>query len=111
MNPLCKVRDIQRALELFEQEFEHLNGISLKEGMVLCSLSEGNCTASELAAKIDLTCSNCSKVISSVERKGYIIRNLGETDKRNMFFTLSDIGNSKLAEIKQRIPDIPELLK
>jgi len=109
-NPLCKIRDIQRALEFFESEFEKAMGLTLKEGMLLCCISEGEATSTELASKVDMSCSNCSKVIGTVEKKGYIQRMLGATDKRNMFFTLTDSGKLKLTEIKAKMPAIPDQL-
>lgn len=111
MNPLCKIRDIQRALEVFEQEFERQNGITLKEGMIMCCLSESECNASDLANKTDMSCSNCSKIISSIEKKGYIEREFGKSDKRTMIFRLTESGNTKLLGFKQNMPQIPDILK
>jgi len=109
-NPLCKIRDIQRALEQFESDFEKATGLTLKEGMVLCCVSESDVTSTEVASKVDMSCSNCSKVLGAVEKKGYIQRMMGATDKRNMFFTLTEAGKLKLAQIKEHMPVIPSLL-
>lgn len=109
-NPLCKIRDIQRALELYESTFEKATGLTLKEGMLLCCISESELTSTELATKVDMSCSNCSKVLGAVEKKGYIQRMLGAADKRNMFFKLTEAGKVKLAEIKSNMPSIPALL-
>lgn len=110
-NPLCRIREIQKALETYELRFAEQTGLTLKEGMLMCCLTDNECNASELAEKIDLTSSNCSKVISSVEKKGLVRRQFGETDKRHMVFTLTEVGFSKIDSIKQNLPDIPEILK
>lgn len=110
MNPLCRIRDIQKALETYEQHFAEITGLSLKEGMLLCCLTEADCNATELANMVDLSCSNCSKVISSVEKKGFVMRQFGANDKRQMIFTLTDEGRVKINSIKQNLPEMPEIL-
>lgn len=110
MNPLCRIRDIQKALEIYEQQFAERTGLSLKEGMLLCCLTEADCNASELANMVDLSCSNCSKVIASVEKKGFVKRQFGENDKRQMIFTLTEEGQAKINSIKQNLPEMPTVL-
>ena len=60
---------------------------------------------------MNLTCSNTSKVIRSVEDKGLIERVLGEKDRRQMYFILTDEGRRKLEEIENEQIEIPELLQ
>ena len=68
MEKLCKIRDIQRAVNRFEQDFERKYGICLNEGMVLCSLLKvDSLSAGELGELLGLSPSNASKVIRSVE--------------------------------------------
>lgn len=111
MKNLCRIRDIQKALEEYELVFQKTTGLSLKESMVLCSLSDAGCTSSEIAVKIDLSCSNCSKILGSVEKKGFIERFSGIDDKRNMFFQLTESGTLKLREIEENMPQIPPILE
>lgn len=111
MDKLCKIRDIQRSIVTFEIMFEKLYGIGLNEGMVLCSLfKEGSLSSGEIGEALGLTPSNTSKVIASVERKGYIIRLLGTKDKRQMYFSLTDQGQKLMSSIKCEELVIPELL-
>lgn len=111
MKTLCIFRDIQKALEQYETKFQELNNLNLKEGMLLCCIAESDCTATEIAMKIELSCSNCSKIIQSIEKKGLIQRQLGTNDKRNMFFTLTEKGEAKLLSIQENDIVIPEILK
>ena len=56
MEKLCKIRDIQRSVIAFEQLFEKRYGISLNEGMVLCSLTKSDRLSSgELGEMLGLT--------------------------------------------------------
>ena len=47
----------------------------------------------------------------SIEEKELIVRNLGDKDKRQMHFTLSDKGRECLEALKANEIEIPELLK
>jgi DNA-binding MarR family transcriptional regulator len=99
-NPLCKIRTIYRAIGEFEDRLVRDYGLCLNEGMVLCFISEkGTASSSEIASALDLTCSNASKVIKSVESKQLIQRSLDETDKRMMLFSLTKEGKQKLKEL------------
>jgi DNA-binding MarR family transcriptional regulator len=68
--------------------------------MVICSLKEGKLSSGEIAKKINLTCSNTSKVIRSVEDKSFIERDMGVEDKRQMYFSLTEKGAAILSEIE-----------
>lgn len=112
METLCKIRELYRAIAEFELRFEKKFHLCLNEGMLLCCLfRKGRLSSGEIAEQLGLTNSNTSKVIRSVEDKGYIERNLGDNDKRQMYFTLTPEGKKKLEEIEHCRPEIPELLK
>lgn len=97
---LCLLRDIFRTIKNFEEEFQKKHDLCLNEGMTLCSLKEGKMSSSDLAEKLGLSASNMSKVIKSIEDKGFVARILGDEDKRQMFFTLSIKGKEKLYSLK-----------
>ena len=40
MEPICKLKDIYKALYNFEKEFSENSGITINEGMVLCSMKD-----------------------------------------------------------------------
>ncbi len=100
MKKLCAIRDILRALSDYETKFHNEHSICLNEGMVLCCLKDKRLSSGEIAEEINLTCSNTSKLLRSVEEKDYISRVLGERDKRQMYFELTKTGKEKLAEIE-----------
>lgn len=105
MDAICKLKDIYKALYNFEKDFSENNGITINEGMVLCCLKDGSSrTANELCEFIGLSNSRVSKVIFSVEEKGYIKREMGKIDKRQMIFSLTNEGKLKIKEmLKQEI--------
>ncbi|MCK9628341.1 MAG: MarR family transcriptional regulator [Bacteroidales bacterium] len=110
MERLCAIRDIYRAICSYEESFHGRYGICLNEGMLLCSLKEGQLSSGEIAEKLSLSCSNTSKLIRAVEEKGFITRNLGKIDKRQMYFTLTKEGKSTLEIVLKDEIDLPEPL-
>ncbi len=112
METLCKIRDLARMISKFEQQFEEQYNLSLNEGMLLCTLYPSETLMSgELAQALGLSNSNASKVIRATEAKNYIKRSIGETDKRQMCFSLTDKGSDTIKRIKNDDIEIPlELL-
>lgn len=109
---LCRIRDLYRSIAEFETLFHSKYNLTLNEGMLMCVLlTEGELSASCLAEKLGLGFSNMSKVISSVEKKGYIGRKLGETDKRQMYFYLTPAGDEMMHKISCCDIEIPEMLR
>ena len=110
MEAICKLKDVYKALYTFEKEFADKNGITINEGMILCCLKDGSSkSANELCGFIGLSNSRVSRVINSVEEKGYITRSMGVTDKRQMIFTLTDSGKEKVKEMLSKDMDLSML--
>lgn len=111
MEKLCKIRDLQRAITQYENLFEKKYGVCLNEGMALCSLKKNEKLSSgEIGALLGLTNSNTSKVIKSIEDKGYVTRVIGDKDKRQMYFSLTAKGFELISSVKCDGVEIPELL-
>lgn len=108
---LCKIRDLYRSIYEFEIIFQKTHNLGLNEGMLLCSLDENKYSSNELANILGLSNSNTSKVIKSIEKKGFIERIIGEEDKRQMYFVLTREGMKKLKTIKCSELLIPDNLK
>lgn len=102
MKELCAIRDVCRSITDYENKFQKEFFMCLNEGMILCCLKDKRLSSGEIAEQINLTCSNTSKLLRSVEEKNYIERVLGEKDKRQMYFVLSKVGEKMLHEIEGR---------
>ncbi|MDL2209160.1 winged helix DNA-binding protein [Parabacteroides sp. OttesenSCG-928-O15] len=111
VSTLCQIRDVYRAIYEFELNFQQSHNLGLNEGMLLCSLNAQTYSSNELATILGLTSSNTSKVIKSVEKKRLIKRIVGKEDKRQMYFTLTELGRKKLESIKCAEFNIPESLR
>lgn len=108
---LCALGGIFKAIRTFEESFRERHGLCLNEGMLLCRLSGGAMSSSQIADQLGLTNSNASKVIKSVEQKGYIVRKMGDSDKRKMFFELSEKGRDRLNGIDGEAGYVDKLLE
>lgn len=110
---LCTLREIYRAIRNFEISFQEKYDLCLNEGLLLCNLRSRKLTSTEIAESLDVTPSNASKLIRSVEEKGFIKRSMGKDDRRQMYFSLSASGKEKLKNIACECDDIEpdEILK
>ena len=111
MEIACLMRDILKALNDFERDFERTHGVCLNEAAVLCSLKSGRLSASDIAAKVGLTPSHASKVIRSIGRKGLVERVLGQQDRRQMYFDLTPCGRERLDGMRCGSVEVPQLLR
>ncbi|MDD2424849.1 MAG: winged helix DNA-binding protein [Bacteroidales bacterium] len=110
MKNLCTLRDIYHALAEVESVFHKKHNLCLNEAMIICSLKEGRMASGEIAGLLNLTCSNTSKLLRSVEEKGFVERDLGEKDKRQMYFSLTKAGVQKLISLEVENLELPEIL-
>lgn len=102
LETLCHIRELHRAISEFEQQFQSRHGLCMNEGMLLCTLKKSCClTSGAIADALTLSVSNASKVISAAEKKGLVSRSLGDCDKRQMRFMLTDKGEKVLEEISK----------
>ena len=112
MDKLCKIRDLQRAVNQFEAAFEKRYGICLNEGMVLCSLANAErLCPGQLGELLGLTPSNTSKVLRSAESKGLVLRELCCKDRRQMYYSLTPRGRELLASVSCRDVETPDILR
>jgi DNA-binding MarR family transcriptional regulator len=110
MEEICKLKYIYRSLYNFEREFAETNGITINEGMILCCMKDGKSrSANELYDFVGLSGSRVSRVINAVEQKGYIVREMGATDKRQMIFSLTGSGRQKIKEMQNKKINLSEL--
>lgn len=78
--------------------------------MILCCLKDGKQrSANELYDFVGLSNSRVSRVINTVEKKGYITRKMGVNDKRQMFFKLTPTGKEKVEQMLKNKICIDEL--
>lgn len=110
MEPICRIKEIYKALYQFEKAFAERHGITINEAMLLCCLKQGGArTAGDLCEFVGLSNPRVSKVIAAVESKGYIQRGIGSHDRRQMLFSLTDLGAAKIRRMQQSAMGFDEL--
>ena len=112
METLCKIRDLQRAVNSFEGDFEERYGISLNEAMALCTLSkvERMCPG-EVGERKGVPLSNMTKVLGAGEQRGLVGRELCCRDRRQTYYALTPRGRELLGTMNCHAIDIPEALR
>lgn len=76
----------------------------------------GKCTLKELSKNIHISNSSVCIMLNKLWDEGYIIRETDPKDRRNTFYSLSDIGNKflddeiekKLTFLERKIDSLPE---
>lgn len=102
MESICRLKDLYKILYAYEKQFAEEAGITINEGALLCCLKDGKPkSANELCDFIGLSGSRVSRIIHTIEEKGYILREIGVFDKRQMIFTLTDAGKQKIREMRE----------
>ena len=109
---ITKIKNIQKILYRLEKVFLENNGITLNEAIIIYSLPEkrGSC-AGYLSGQLGVSNSRTSKILSRLEQQEYIIRTMGQADKRQMLFSLTEKGLEKKKEIQRSEGEYRELIK
>jgi len=68
-----------------------------------CTENEKSLLASEIGETLSVSPSAVSQMFSSLEKKGYIYRNISENDKRQYRFTLTEKGRYVTYDTKKRM--------
>lgn len=99
MECLCKIKEVFKKIHQFEQKLSNEMNVTINEAMVLCSLSDAKKCSGDISADTGISTSRTSRVLLSLEQKGYVTRSFDDNDKRKMMFQLSTEGVEKQLEI------------
>jgi MarR family transcriptional regulator, organic hydroperoxide resistance regulator len=110
MKSICKLKDIYKALHEFEASFGKQYGITVNEGIILCMLGDGPLKVGDICSDCSLSNSRLSKVLGSLETKGYVQRSIDTGDRRIVMVELTPQGVEKRATMSEEQICIPEAL-
>lgn len=109
---LCNIRSIYRKIGAFEQLLQKEFGLNLNEAILLCVVEDkDNITSGEIAEEMNMTNSNASKVISTLEKKKLICRHACKEDLRCMKFSITTKGAELLVAINSSDMELPDVLQ
>lgn len=106
---LCNFKNIYKMIFEFEHKVKEYTGHSINELLILCTLSHGKSTTGELSEEMGVTPGRISKIISALEKDELISRELGEKDKRHMYFRITDSGKQVMENFKNSGIEIPNI--
>jgi Transcriptional regulators len=91
-----------RALQLTNKH--HLGtGLTVLESRLLLEISENKLqTANELVSLLEIDKGYLSRVLKSLEKRGYIEQTVDDLDKRSKLLTLTKVGHNTLDTINKR---------
>lgn len=85
-------------------------GISLNEAMVMCCIGSSKVAAGEISQITGFKSSHLSKVLRSIEDKGFLVRDFGDRDKRQIYFSLTTEAMQCMGKLKCEGLPVPQLL-
>ncbi len=109
MENICRLRRIFSTVYRLERDIKKKFGITANEIMVLCLLNAIKLSAGELSKEMGISESRMSKIIDSLEKKGYILREINKDDKRKMIFSITDKGKEKVREFAESDIEVPDI--
>jgi DNA-binding MarR family transcriptional regulator len=99
MECLCKIKEVFKKINQFEQKINTEMGVTINEAMVLCCLTDKIMCSGEISTETGISTTRTSRVLLSLEQKGYVTRSFDDKDKRKMMFELATSGIEKQKEI------------
>lgn len=109
MENICRLRRIFSTVYRLERDIKKKFGITANEIMVLCLLNAISLSAGELSREMGISESRMSKIIDSLEKKGYIYREISKEDKRKMLFSITEKGKEKVKEFAESDIEVPDI--
>ncbi len=102
---LVAIRRITRAIDLHSKQLVKRSGLTVPQLLVLQSISrKGSPSIGAVAQDVSLAHATVTAVVERLERAGLVTRTRSQTDRRVVEVTLSEAGQSRLA-------DAPELMQ
>lgn len=105
------MRELNKALAALEESLVEMYGLSLNEAMVMCSMCGGKLSAGEISQATGLRASHLSKVLRSIEDKGFLIREFCDRDRRKVCFSLTEDALRRMDRLRREGLPVPELLR
>ena len=102
-------KEVFKEIYMFEMELKKKYKLSMNEVLTICILENSNRFSGEMAEEIGISVSRMSRVFMSLEKKGFVLRELGEKDKRKMLFKLSKRGKDLAKLIKNDDMPMPDI--
>lgn len=95
---LTAMRQILRATENYARKLSRETGLTASQLLLLQVLDErGETTAGQIASHMGITQATTTSLLHKLEARGLVHRQRGDTDRRQVWLTLTEDGRAKLA--------------
>ena len=104
---LVVLRRILRATENRARALSRQSGLTASQLLLLQTLAdEVECTAGTIAARLGITQATTTSLVHKLEAKGLVVKKRGDSDRRQVWLSLSDSGRVKLAKAPDDLQEV-----
>ncbi|MEQ9449632.1 MAG: MarR family transcriptional regulator, partial [Rhodospirillaceae bacterium] len=104
---LVVLRRILRATENRARALSRESGLTASQLLLLQTLAdEVECTAGAIAARLGITQATTTSLVHKLEAKGLVVKKRGDSDRRQVWLSLSDSGRVKLANAPDDLQEV-----
>lgn len=111
MYDLCDLRRLVLDLREFEESLKEQTGLTLNDALCLCQTGKGNLDPSSLANELQLSPSRLSRILDSLETRGFLTRSISEADRRTILINLTAEGQKMVETLHCTKISIPHHLE
>lgn len=111
MYDLCDLRRLVLDLREFEESLKEQTGLTLNDALCLCQTGKGNLDPSSLANELQLSPSRLSRILDSLETRGFLTRSISEADRRTILINLTEEGQKMVKTLHCTKISIPHHLE
>lgn len=96
---LVSLRRIIRATDLHSRQLNKVVGLTAPQLLILQLLRQGEeLTTGQVAKRVSLSQATVTTIVDRLEKRGFVRRERGETDKRKVYLYLTEQGDSILVD-------------
>ena len=104
---LVVLRRILRVTENRARALSRQSGLTASQLLLLQTLAdEVECTAGTIAARLGITQATTTSLVHKLEAKGLVVKKRGDSDRRQVWLSLSDSGRVKLAKAPDDLQEV-----
>lgn len=96
---LVALRRVIRATDMHSKRLSKTTGLTSPQLLIMQTIrNEGEVTAGELAKKVSLSQATITNILDRLEKRGWVIRERSQQDKRKVYVLLTREGSEKVKD-------------
>ncbi len=111
MDSISLIKEICQSVDKFEEELQQQFHVNINEAITICLLATGQYSSGDVSKLTHMRASHTSKILRSLEEKGFVNRIMGEKDKRLMYFSLTEKGENAGRVLRNNDIALPPLIR